>query len=129
MKDFSKESFYESLTSKTIREVLSILKLKKLMNIFKTIEYLLYGLSVILIGITLPSFFNEFSMDNLFALIILFLGIYFILPMVKTPQKNFITKTDDLRDSLNKYICTCTKECSCKKELKLYLKKKGIHLL
>ncbi|MDO4535193.1 MAG: hypothetical protein Q4B63_05215 [Clostridium perfringens] len=129
MKDFSKEAFYESLTSKTIREVTSILKLKKLINIFKFIEYLLYTLSAILLVTTLPSFFNEFSIDNLLSLIILFLAIYFILPMVKTPQENFITMTDNLRDSLNKYTCTCTKECSCKEDLKLYLKKKGIHLL
>ncbi len=128
MKDLSKD-IYDKLTSKTIREVTSILKLKKLMNIFKFIEYILYASSAILLGITIPSFFNEFSIDNLFTLIILFLGIYFILPMVKTPQENFITKTDNLRDSLNKCPCTCTKECSCKEDLKLYLKKKGIHLL
>ena len=40
MKDFSSQEFYNNLTSKTIREVYSILKQKKIINIFKLIEYI-----------------------------------------------------------------------------------------
>lgn len=128
MKGLSKD-VYDKLTSKTIREVNSILKFKKLIFIFKFIEYVIYILSGILLIITLPAFFNEFSINNLFNLLILFAILYFVLPVVKSPQKEFTSKKDDLRDSLGEYTCTCTKPCSCKNDLKAYLKKKGIKLL
>lgn len=128
MKDLSKE-VYDKLTSKTIREVNSILKFKKLISIFKFIEYIIYILSGILLIITTPAFFNEFSINNLFNLLILFTILYFVLPIVKSPQKEFISMKDNLRDSLGEYTCTCTKSCSCKDELKTYLKKKGVKLL
>lgn len=128
MKDLSKE-VYDKLTSKTIREVNSILKFKKLISIFKFIEYVIYILSGILLIITAPAFFNEFSINNLFNLLILFTILYFVLPMMKSPQEEFISMKDSLRDSLGQYTCTCTKPCSCKDELKTYLKKKGVKLL
>lgn len=129
MKNLSKEAFYYNLTSKTIREVQSILKLKKLISILKFIEYTIYTLSLILLIITIPAFFGEFSINNLFNLLILFLILYFLLPIVKLPQNNFISRKDTLRDSLDEYICICTKPCSCKEDLKFYLKKRGIKLL
>lgn len=128
MKNFSDQKFYNNLTSNTINEVKSIIKLKKLINIFKFIEYMLYILSIILLILTIPKFFNNFSIDNLFNLIILFLVLYFILPIVKLPQDNFITQKNNLKDFLSKYTCTCTTPCSCKDDLKFYLKKHGIKL-
>ena len=53
MSKLSKEPFYDKLTSKTIREVQAILKFRKIIYMFKFIEYIVYTLSVILLAITL----------------------------------------------------------------------------
>ena len=129
MSKLSKEPFYDKLTSKTIREVQAILKFRKIIYMFKFIEYIVYTLSVILLAITLPAFFNDFSINDLFNLLILFTILYFVLPVIKSPQNDFISMKDDLRDSLREYTCTCTKPCSCKNDFKLYLKKRGVKLL
>ena len=122
MSKLSKEPFYDKLTSKTIREVQAILKFRKIIYMFKFIEYIVYTLSVILLAITLTAFFNDFSINDLFNLLILFTILYFVLPVIKSPQNDFISMKDDLRDSLREYTCTCTKPCSCKNDLKLYIK-------
>ena len=109
MSKLSKEPFYDKLTSKTIREVQAILKFRKIIYMFKFIEYIVYTLSVILLAITLPAFFNDFSINDLFNLLILFTILYFVLPVIKSPQNDFISMKDDLRDSLREYTCTCTK--------------------
>lgn len=127
MSKLSKEPFYDKLTSKTIREVQAILKFRKIIYMFKFIEYLVYTLSLILLAITLPAFFNDFSINDLFNLLILFTILYFVLPVIKSPQNDFISMKDDLRDSLREYTCTCTKPCSCKNDLKLYLKKEVLN--
>lgn len=129
MKDFKDQPFYEKLKSKTIRDTITVLSGAKYKKTYELLEYLIYGVLLYLIYLTIPSFIGNFDSTSLIILGIALALIWFLLPMVKKSQENYKSITDKYRDGLSKQVCNCSEKCNCTNELKEFLKSKKLKLL